>query len=363
MQILRVTQRLYPDVTGGGAYHAHALSRDQVKKGHDVTVLTVRTDDQQPHTEERDGYTIIRCDPAVTPLGNEIAPGVIRRLLSTTADVIHAHSHLYFSTNLAALRRWMGSVPLAITNHGLISQTAPERLFKLYLQTLGRWTFNQADIIFCYTDVDQERLRSHGITAPVEVIPNGVNTEQFTPTGSESDLIGHDGPVALFVGRLVKGKRVNLAIEAIDQVDEGLDAHFYICGDGPLREELQRVAGESVTFLGTVPYGDMAGIYRAADVLILPSRQEGTPRTIMEALSSGVPVVSSDLPQIRSAFGDSINYVSPVDSDALAEQITKVIQDNKVPTLSDRFRWEQTVDDVTAVLEELATRNSSNIND
>ena len=118
MRILRVAQTVYPDVKGGAAYHIHALSRDQAARGHDVTVLTVRHDPELPHVEEREGYTIVRYDPVVAPLGNDISPGLAQYLQTAEDfDVIHAHSHLYFATNLAALKRRLGDIPLAITNH------------------------------------------------------------------------------------------------------------------------------------------------------------------------------------------------------------------------------------------------------
>jgi len=87
---------VYPDVTGGGAYHVHAMSRDGAAMGHDVTVLTVRHDLELPHVEDRDGYTVVRFDPAASPLGNEISPGVAQYLRAADdIDVMHARSHLY----------------------------------------------------------------------------------------------------------------------------------------------------------------------------------------------------------------------------------------------------------------------------
>jgi len=143
VQILRVAQKLYPSVTGGGAYHVHALSRDQAAMGHDVTVLTVVQDGESPGVDERDGYSIVRCDAPVTLLGNTISPAVASHLRTIDGyDVVHAHSHLYFSTNLAALARVLDDTPLAITNHGLYSQSAPKWLFDAYLRTAGRLTFD-----------------------------------------------------------------------------------------------------------------------------------------------------------------------------------------------------------------------------
>ncbi len=356
MRILRVAQKVYPEVKGGGAYHVHAMSRDQAEMGHDVTVLTVRQDESLPHVEERDGYTVVRYDPTVNLLGNDISPGLAQYLQAAEDfDVMHAHSHLYFSTNLAALKRQLGDIPLAITNHGLYSQNAPEWVFDLYLQTVGRWTFNQADVIFCYTDADRERVRELGINARVEVVSNGIDTKRFTPEGPESALINHDGSTVLFVGRLVEGKRPETAVDAVEQLPENI--RLYICGEGPERAELENKASEQCVFLGNIPYEEMPAVYRAADLLVLPSRAEGTPRTVMEALSSGVPVVCSDLEHVRSAFGDSVIYSECEEIKNLADTIATTLAKDHTVSLSSHFRWQNTVEETTTILDEVTDRN------
>ncbi|MFC7135287.1 MULTISPECIES: glycosyltransferase family 4 protein [Salinibaculum] len=359
MRILRVAQNLYPEVPGGGTYHVHAMSRDQAAMGHDVTVLTIRHDENLPHVEKRHGYRVVRYDSLASPLGNDVAPGLARHLASADRfDVIHAHSHYYFSTNLAALKRSVGNTPLAITNHGLYSQSAPERVFRWYLKTLGRWTFDQADVVFCYTETDRERVQELGVSSQIEVVPNGIDTDRFTPKGPESKFIDAEGPVVLFVGRFAEGKRPLLAVEAFAEVLEKYpEAELYLCGEGPLREDIaanmrERGVESSVTFLGQVPYDDMPAVYRSADALILPSRAEGVPRTVMEALSSGLPVVSSELPQIRSAFGDTVTYVP--EEDAFGERLADVLDgDRERSTLDEQFSWDRTVEETTRALEEL----------
>ncbi|UWG52013.1 Glycosyltransferase [Halalkaliarchaeum sp. AArc-CO] len=357
MRILRVAPWLYPDTKGGGQYHVHAMSRDQAAMGHDVTVLTTRVDESLPQIEETDGYTVVRVSPGVNILGNDVSPAVARYLWKQSGDfdVIHAHSHLYFVTNLAALTRRLGGPPLAITNHGLYSQSAPERLFRWYLKTLGRWTFNQADTVFCYTETDKQRVRDLGVTSRIEVVPNGVDTERFRSDGPVSERIDHDGYVVLFVGRLVEGKRPMDVIQAVSRLDD--DIHLYICGDGPLRSELEATAGPQVTFLGLVPHEEMPEVYRAADLLVLPSRAEGTPRTIMEALSTGVPVVCSDLPQVRSVFGECVRYTSKEDIEEIASAIKERIDADQAPTLSQELRWNQTVKKTTINLKYLTSLN------
>ncbi|NHN62463.1 glycosyltransferase family 4 protein [Haloarcula sp. JP-Z28] len=358
MRILRVAQNLYPEVPGGGTYHVHAMSRDQAAVGHDVTVLTVSDDKSLPRQEVRDGYSIVRRAPTLEVLGNQISTGVSRFLChARDFDVIHAHSHLYFSTNLAAIQRQIGNIPLAITNHGLYSQNAPKWLFDFYLHTAGRWTFDQADVVFCYTEEDRERVRRFGIDSRIEVVPNGVDTDRFTPNGEGSDMVDHDGPVVLFVGRLVEGKKPEIAVDAVSRLPEELNAKLYIIGDGPLRSKMESRGNLSaVEFLGQVPYEKMPAIYRAGDVLILPSRAEGLPRTVLEAMASDVPVVVSDLEQVAPLIEEAGVAVPVGNVDRFTAGIKTVLDgsmENPRKVVDETFDWDYTVEQTTATLSKL----------
>jgi glycosyltransferase involved in cell wall biosynthesis len=335
MRILRVAQKVYPDVVGGGPYHVHALSRDQAAMGHDVTVLTVETDADRPHVEERAGYRVVRYPVDVEALGNAISSGVAQFLRRADEfDVVHAHSHLYFSTNLAALERHRSGVPLALTNHGLYSQNAPEWLFGAYLRTLGRWTFDTADVIFCYTPEERDAVRALGVSTPIEVISNGIDQQRFTPAGPGSDRIGDDSPSVLFVGRLVEGKRPGTVIEAFADVrDEFPTARLYLAGEGPLEGDLRELAvskgiEDAVEFLGHVDYDEMPALCRSADVFVLPSRAEGLPRTVLESLSSGTPVVTSALPQLESISTEGGRVVEVGDVEGFATALCDLLGDD-----------------------------------
>ncbi|WP_276279662.1 glycosyltransferase family 4 protein [Halorussus caseinilyticus] len=369
MRILRVAQKVYPDVPGGGPYHVHAMSRDQAAMGHDVTVLTVAADDK-PRREERDGYTLVRRSPTAELLGNEMSAGVGRFLARTDDyDVVHAHSHLYFSTNLAAVKRRLGDTPLAITNHGLYSQNAPEWLFDAYLRTVGRWTFDAADVVFCYTGEDRARVREFGVKTDIEVVANGIDQTRFTPEGPGHDGIAADGPVVLFVGRLVDGKRPADAIEAFAGVrDDHPDAELYLCGDGPLRNDLRTRAtalgvADAVTFLGHLSYDEMPTVYRSADVLVLPSRAEGLPRTVLESLASATPAVTSDLEQVAPVVEGAGKTFPVGDVSAFADALDALLSDPELAralgeagreSVDRRFTWDRTVEETTDAMVRLA---------
>jgi len=371
MRILRVAQDIFPETVGGAPYHIHALSRDQAAQGHDVTVLTVSDSVDEQETVERDGYTLIRQPPKFEVLGNQLftnTVGILRN--NEDYDVVHAHSHLFFSTNVAATYcRWKG-IPLAVTCHGLNSQRGPFWFSRAHLRTLGKWTYDSADVTFCYTDVEQTKLRELGVDADIAVVNNGIDTERFSPSGTKHDRIDAAvGPAIVFVGRLVDGKRPQDALAAFDTILERCpDARLFFCGDGPMRDRLEETVAEkglndAVTFLGRVPYSEMPAVFRAADLFVLPSRTEGFPRTVLEALSCETPVVSSDLEQTAKIVDQTGATVEVGDIQGLATAVSDLVED--VQLLSDlgrhgrqivttRYDWEDTVRETTNALGQVA---------
>ena len=88
----------------------------------------------------RINYQLIKLKKMFTILGNSIAPSLFLTLykMRYEYDVIHAHSHLFLSTNICALIRRLGSAPLVISNHGLMSASVPHWFNYLYLKTCLR---------------------------------------------------------------------------------------------------------------------------------------------------------------------------------------------------------------------------------
>jgi glycosyltransferase involved in cell wall biosynthesis len=328
LRILRVATDTYPEVVGGGAIHAHEMSAIQSDLGHDVTLLTSDHGDRSlPRREEREGYTLRRFRELGQPLGNSITPGLFRSLrnLRDEFDVVHAHSHLYLSTNMAAVFAQFDNTPLVVTNHGLYSQSAPSWFNKAYLKTLGRFTLNAADKVLCYTETDEKRLREFGVSTPVSLVHNGVDCEQFAPTEEQADPLK-----VLYVGRLVETKGVPKLIDAFDQLD--VDACLQIVGEGPQRTELEQQVRElgveeQVTFAGRIPNDKLPAVYAQSSVFALPSSREGLPRTLLEALACGTPVITSDLPQLESLVNGVGMTVPEEDVGRLTEALEQVLSD------------------------------------
>lgn len=328
--------------------------------GHDVTVLTSDHGDRSlPRTEVRDGYALKRHREVARPVDNSIVPGLAGSLweLADEYDVVHAHSHLFFSSNVAALVASLTDVPLVVTNHGLFSQSASRWVQEAYLRTLGRKTFDAAELVFCYSETDRDRLQSYGVEAPVSVVRNGIDCTQFRPVAESDDT------TLLFVGRLKPGKGVRVLLRATAELrEEYPDVTLRVVGDGPLRESLEQFAADvgvadRVTFTGWLPQDRLPEQYSEATAFVLPSTSEGFPRTVLEALACGTPVVTTDLPQLESVL-DGVGLTVPPESPSLlASAVGELLADEARrermgsdgrSLVTERYSWDRTVAETTA---------------
>jgi len=162
----------------------------------------------------------------------------------------------------------------------------------------------------------------------VHVLHNGIDLGQFhIRERSESQHalgLPLQGPVALFVGNLLPVKGLDILLHALSRLKTGM---LYIAGEGPLRGALLRQVatlslGERVRFLGTVGRADLVIWMNAADVLVLPSRNEGCPNVVLEAMACGTPVVASRVGAVPDLLhADCGRTVEPRNPEALAEAL------------------------------------------
>jgi glycosyltransferase involved in cell wall biosynthesis len=189
--------------------------------------------------------------------------------------------------------------------------------------------------------------------AEVAVIPNGVDHIRFQPRDrlAARKLHGLD-PTRRIVGtagRLVPVKGHDVLVRAtIDLPD---DVEIVIAGSGPELANLQALAatlgiGHRVRFLGHVDH--IEHLLPAFDVFCLPSRNEGMPRSLLEAQASGLPVVATDVGAVREVVcRDTGRVVPPGDSAALALALVDIL--DRRPTVSpraftaERYAWQRTV--------------------
>lgn len=157
-----------------------------------------------------------------------------------------------------------------------------------------------------------------------QVIPMGINPEQFKPVDKSAQLVSRhnlDSFTILFVGRLAEVKGVMYLCQALSQLHQaGYDFQALIVGDGPLREELEQYVHDNnldrkVVFCGWVDSGELNDYYSVADVFVGPSLREAQGLVFVEALATGTPVIASKVGGIPGIVKDNVNgYLVPVQS-------------------------------------------------
>jgi glycosyltransferase involved in cell wall biosynthesis len=171
----------------------------------------------------------------------------------------------------------------------------------------------------------------------VALIRNGIDLEQFSPNGGPPA-----GPARILaVSRMVEKKGLDTLVDAVAVLRaRGHDVICEIAGDGPLRAELVARAerlgiGDRVHMLGSVDADAVGAAYHRATIMALPCRrdsngdQDGLPVSLVEAMATGVPVVSTPVSGIPELIEDGVSglLVPPDDPDALAAAFARILDD------------------------------------
>ncbi len=305
--MLHVAHQVLPHVGGLEAVVA-AETHGLAARGWRVTVVgsAGRTEGAGPGRRSEHGVTTVRVRAwngleerfgVPFPLFSPRLLGVLAREVRR-ADVVHVHDVLYVSSWVAALWCLVLRTPYVVHRHvGFVHHSsALVRLVQgLVLATLGRGVLHGARAVLAIDDQIAATLRDQ---EKVDVLGNGVDTELFHPASERPERIR---PRVLFVGRFVPKKGFDLvAAAAGDDYDL-----VFAGGDRPPGLEDPRLQ-----FLGPVPAARMPEVYRSADAVVIASVGE-CPLTVLEAMSSGLPVLLREDPALHTAWteGPGVRFV------------------------------------------------------
>ena len=331
MKIAMVGQ--FPPHVGGVGVHIHTLSKELVKQGHEVFVITY------PHKDIKDidGIHVIGTRGINVPgvrglMFKKNAKKALEELLKTE-DIDIIHGHYLFPAGAAAVE--VGNehgIKTYITAHG-------SDMFEVYKkQPLMRSTIKnvlkKADVVLAVSNALKHEIIATGVTGisnKTRICWNSVDINKFSSKENntfkeENKLL--DKPIVLFVGNLIKRKNVDSLLEAKKIANS--DYYLVIVGGGPLFKKLnQKVEDENirdVIFLGS--RNDVENIIPSCDVLVLPSLSESFGLVLIEALACGKPVIGSNVGGITEIINDDVGLlVNPTKISSIASAIDKVIND------------------------------------
>lgn len=295
------------------------------------------------------------------------ALGVMRRLhREFRFDVID--SHFAYPDGYAAtlLGKWL-RVPVTITVRGTEVPLARTRLRRRLMQVALR----RASHVFAVANALAEHAKRLG--APVDkvsVVPNGIDIVKFHPVDRNVVRrqlnIDGDARVLVSVGGLTERKGFHRVIEVLPELLAQFPDLIYLvvggaCAEGDWRGRLEYLASElgvnsAVRFLGPIPPDQLKDPLSAADVFVLPTRNEGWANVFLEAMACGLPVVTTDVGGNQEVVADaSLGTIVPFgDAFALRGALVAALErqwdrdrilryahenawDMRIPALRERF--------------------------
>jgi glycosyltransferase involved in cell wall biosynthesis len=343
MRIGLITADFHPNV-GGVAAHVVELGKALTLNGHEVHVVTLPLGDQRDRSSELHGMVVHRpLIPKGKPLYSWLTRMWLNRFLATTPlDVMHVHG-------LRPLEATSGlTMPVVFTNHT-----------SGFLKRIQKGEFERARLakrlahvahVLAPSDELVEATKSVGYDGPVHFIPNGVDTGRFQPGDLQcqtdptvaQSAVQHraewtrsdDEVVVLLARRLVEKNGVTVFAEAVTRLEHRERVRVVFAGDGAERSQVERILREGnmldrSVFLGNVPNQAMPGIYRAADLSVLPSFMEATSITGLESMATGLPLIGTRVGGIPAIIkdGQSGLLVPPGEPGEIAAAIDRLVSD------------------------------------
>jgi glycosyltransferase involved in cell wall biosynthesis len=350
VNILHVIPTLDP-AAGGPPRIALRLAAGAVQLGHRVTLLAydapAARDAIARERADVPGADRITFELLPPPNKFEAATGrrarrAIDRII-TTHDILHTHSLWNGITRAAHASALKHRVPFVLLANGMLDpwSMSQKRAKKELALAMGvRSTLNRAAFIHVANEYEKDGVRAAGVTAPVEIIPNGINTEEFIPPpeagrfyAAHPELNGQ--PFILFLSRLHYKKGLDYLADSFAIVAKHRpDVRLVVAGpDEGAREPFERAIAakglsDRVHVVGSIYSRDRYYALRDAACFCLPSRQEGFSVAILEAMACGTAVVISDGCHFPEVAPRGAGEVVPLDPRVIAVALERVVGDD-----------------------------------
>jgi glycosyltransferase involved in cell wall biosynthesis len=254
---------------------------------------------------------------------------LVRHLRTNSYAIVHTHNSITGAVGRIAAR--LAHVPLTIhTTHGFHFHENMGKLQRLPYVTAERWLSRWCDLLLCQNRQELDEIRRLHLTPRQGAyhVGNGINLRRFR---KRTKTPNNPRPVILCVARLEPVKNHTQLFTALKALQSQFHPQVWLVGDGPSRAQYEaelRANGlaDTVQFLG-YRY-DIPELIAAADVAVLTSVKEGIPRSLMEAMAVGLPVVATDVKGSREVVVDHhTGFLVPLgNAGVLAERLSRLLE-------------------------------------
>ena len=385
---------------GGAEEHVLQISREMVKRGHEVTVHTSDIYTETPwkrgkwnegaghkaqgaRDEFVDGVKVVRHKAYINPVSDRwsmlVIPGMLSGLLDEDCDLYHAHSHRYFQLEAAASAARSKGRPLVVTPHYHPAEEKESLRTRMMLRLYDLYSsgsiYRHAGRVLMMTDLEKRYMK--GIVPPGKcaTVGAGIDPAEWenvpSPEGFRKET-GIDGRYLLYSGRLASNKGLETLFAALPSILKTFDGEMVLLGkDWGMRTRLQELA-KMGGFEGRVRFIDFLAdrnLYMSAlagcELLVLPSQWEAFGIVLLEAGMCRRPVVATTVGGVPEVVEDGKTglLVPYGDSSALARAVNGLLADagrmNEMGVRAgklvlERHTWPLVVDRILKAYEEVA---------
>jgi glycosyltransferase involved in cell wall biosynthesis len=367
MNILHLYKDYFP-VQGGIENHIKLLAEAQAARGNQVSVL-VTSRDRRTHVETINGVRVIFAARLATISSAPISLAMFALLRREQSDIVHLHFPYPWGE---VANYFVGhACKTALTYH---SDIIRQKYLRVVYAPLMQRIIARADAIIATSPnyIASSPVLSRWKEKCV-VIPLAIDPASFETATPNSSLVPRPSPLLLFVGHLRYYKGLQYLLQALRELPT---ARLMIVGEGPMENAWRSLAdelgvGARVTFADHVPDPDLASIYAACDIFVLPSseRSEAFGLVQLEAMAAGKPVICTELgtgTSFVNVDGESGLVVPARDAHALAVAINRLIDDEPLRArmgaagrarVEKEFQLDKMVDRILTLYENLISGN------
>lgn len=334
----------YPPVTNGVAVSVSTLQRELLRRGHRVTVVTVRHPFAPPAEEG-----VVRVPSFIWPLAPDYplplptpVPQLHRLFQREQVDIVHVQIPFLLGIWGVRLAKRYGVKVVAhyhtLYDHYLHYVPLPQALLRSALWHHLRRFYRGASATIVPSRFAQEYLRRWKVEASqVEVIPTGVEFHPRVVDRQQARArygIAPQRLVLLYVGRLAREKNLELLLAMLPLVRQQFpEVLLWLVGGGNAEADLQRhlhreKLTDSVRLQGRVPHEEISAVYAASDLFVFPSVTETQGLVIWEAQAHGLPGVVVNEGGAPESIRDGVDgFLAPNHPEAFAQKVLKLLQD------------------------------------
>jgi len=345
MKLLLISNE-YPPIGGGGSIVVKYLARDLVCLGHEVVVLT-SSFSGLANKETIDGYKVIRV-PSIRLRRDYCS---MWELLTFSLSALIYSIYYYFifkpditqaffavpAGGISFVLNILFKLPYVIFLGGSdVPNANPYRYKNMYpiLSPIIKLIWSRADSVVAASNGLKKIAENADPKRKFVMIPNGVDTKYFKSGKKSKKIIN-----ILGIGRLMPRKGYQFVVEALEEVEGKVKSKFIftIVGGGDYMKELKLLAKKNkvdnlVKFKGQIDYSEIRKLLSTSDIFVHPSLAEGMPLSLLEAISSGLPSITTKIAGNEDLVKNGVNgYLLKVgDVQGISNSLVKLIDDQKL---------------------------------